>query len=273
VTRVLAGHFNEAIILDYVGDTLYIVQTNNVLFRDYLYNWSGIEGNVVSDTIKTFIEVGGQLYFGGSASLSSNSSGVVLSRYMNNVMQPVLTTNSFYFLNDPTVSINAIGFHPTNNRLCIGGDFLYFPSMGSFSRNLAYYNALSNTISSLAMLDKPVNTMAWHNATINFGGDFTTNLTNIPVSRIGKIGPHLSLDEHHPENPIQVFPNPTGDVIHVSGINSSSPYQMFDLNGRVVLEGTVHESSTIDLSGLLSGVYVLQVQLESGVVSSRIVKQ
>lgn len=272
LTRVFVGHFNEAIILDYVGDTIYTVETNNVLFRDNLYNWVGVEGNAVSDTVKTFIDAGGQLYFGGSASLHDNSSGVVLSRYMNNVMQPVLTTNSFYFT-DSTVSINAVGFHPSNSSLCIGGDFMYSPPMGGFTKNLAYYNPHTNSIIPLAVLDRPVNTFAWYYAAFNFGGEFTTNLTNNPINHLGKIGPHLSLEEHSFDNSIQVFPNPTSDIIHVTPVNNLSPYRILDLNGRVVHQGTIHGESTIDLSDLSSGVYMLHVMSDSGNVVRRIVKQ
>ena len=56
----------------------------------------------------------------------------------------------------------------------------------------------------------------------------------------------------------QVWPNPTHDVIYVSGVNAGSKYKVFGVTGNIVMDGEM-ASSKIDLSDLANGVYILVV--------------
>jgi len=270
--NVYVGHFSQVTIFDYSGEILDTLSTNNVLFHTHSTGWYGLEISAVSDTINTFRGVGNQIFFGGTSSLDSNSTGVVLSRFLNNVVQPVLTMSSFG-ISDSIVVVNAIEYDPATARLCIGGKFNIPTTFSYYGNNLAYLNTNTNDLLTIGYFDKPVHALLRYNAVINFGGDFTTNVYTSPINHLAKVGPHLGLEENPEENPIHVFPNPSSDLIQVSGINTSSPFQILDLNGRVVIHGSVEESSTIDLTDLASGVYLISIKTNQGTFSTRLMKQ
>ncbi len=56
---------------------------------------------------------------------------------------------------------------------------------------------------------------------------------------------------------IDVFPNPSSDVFHVSGTTSTAFCTIIDAQGRVVYQGG---TNTLDLSGNAQGVYFLLIQ-------------
>lgn len=73
----------------------------------------------------------------------------------------------------------------------------------------------------------------------------------------------------------EVYPNPASDYIDVtSAVNGECTYTLMDATGRVVREQKSNSQTTrIMLDGLAAGVYVLQMQSESGVSSREIIVQ
>lgn len=70
---------------------------------------------------------------------------------------------------------------------------------------------------------------------------------------------------------LQVFPNPTSDYLHIGEVVRGT-YSVISLDGKSVLNGSA--KSTIDVSLLPAGVYLLQVVDEEGVTyQSRFAKQ
>ncbi|MBF0694412.1 MAG: T9SS type A sorting domain-containing protein [Flavobacterium sp.] len=64
----------------------------------------------------------------------------------------------------------------------------------------------------------------------------------------------LDVDEVTENNPIQVYPNPTTDVVTIEGEFES--YELFTILGQKVLSGT---TAKLNLNHLQSGVYILQL--------------
>ncbi|MCQ2202635.1 MAG: T9SS type A sorting domain-containing protein [Bacteroidales bacterium] len=58
---------------------------------------------------------------------------------------------------------------------------------------------------------------------------------------------------------VTVYPNPAADHVHVDGLADGQTVRLFGSNGSLVYSGT---SADIDLSGMASGVYILQVGKE-----------
>ena len=72
---------------------------------------------------------------------------------------------------------------------------------------------------------------------------------------------------------VRVYPNPTSEVINITSNKKISSLELFDITGRKIksLQGLGTQSS-IDVSMLTNGVYVLKVVLASGdVVEERII--
>ncbi len=88
---------------------------------------------------------------------------------------------------------------------------------------------------------------------------------NNPNINGGTPNPWLSDDEHKKTKLKQVrfYPNPTNGTLQIdSGENPINNWKVFDLQGRVVLQG--QKNNTIDMGSLSSGTYVVQVLLENG---------
>jgi dienelactone hydrolase len=66
-------------------------------------------------------------------------------------------------------------------------------------------------------------------------------------------------------NEFQIFPNPVQKVLEIQGpVACNSPFFLFDLEGQIVLAGTIHEGQVaIDLEKTKSGTYLLQIAKES----------
>ena len=73
-----------------------------------------------------------------------------------------------------------------------------------------------------------------------------------------------------------MFPNPTAQLLNVKvqQINNES-YQIFDINGKLVLEGKLSNTNTvIDMAGLAEGTFILSiVRANQPVKSFQIIKQ
>ena len=72
------------------------------------------------------------------------------------------------------------------------------------------------------------------------------------------------------KNKIRIYPNPTSNSLFVIG-DKINFLQIVDISGRIVFSSIAKGS--IDLSGLDSGVYLLLVFTDSGVVPHKIIKQ
>ncbi len=80
---------------------------------------------------------------------------------------------------------------------------------------------------------------------------------------------------------LSVFPNPTKDLLHVQlpdGMNGTVRLQVIDLNGRIVRSGNLASdghalNTTVDISTLVNGVYVLKAQAGDVTVTSRFIKK
>ncbi|MCC5917573.1 MAG: T9SS type A sorting domain-containing protein [Cryomorphaceae bacterium] len=84
--------------------------------------------------------------------------------------------------------------------------------------------------------------------------------------------PEISVDKHKKPSAWTVYPNPTSDVIRVKGSYEKLHYQIRDLLGRVVAEGTAGPSDDISLQHLPSGMY-LMMDAETNVFRAKIRKQ
>lgn len=271
--RIFAGHFSQGITFDDQGTHQDTVYTKNVIFRGNHGNnpWLPINGTELSDTVNAFVRINNQIYFAGSSSGLSSSNNIILTRYMNNTFQPILF--STWFGAEEFVSIDAVEVNYNDNSLIIGGDFIYYPMIGTGGRNLAYYNIFSNSLSLIGYLNNKVNTIATTNNDIYFGGDFTKNLSFIDMNHIGRVNTTLNAqDESAKEVTINVYPNPFTSFINVENANADEHYKILDSKGKLIEEGKLGYDLKIDLSSLPKGVYFLNLRREKDIIHKKIVK-
>ena len=78
--------------------------------------------------------------------------------------------------------------------------------------------------------------------------------------------------ETHTE--LMIAPNPATDFI--TFFNPNHEYcqiEVFDLNGKQCLNVVANQTTQIDISKLLVGVYILKINTESGIVMKRLIKE
>lgn len=78
------------------------------------------------------------------------------------------------------------------------------------------------------------------------------------------------------ENIFKIFPNPAGDFVTIKmeeKMNNVS-YSLVDLNGRVVLSKVSNNErqTTLNISALQSGIYILKIKNDTGTLSKKIIK-
>lgn len=69
---------------------------------------------------------------------------------------------------------------------------------------------------------------------------------------------------------LSLYPNPAAGQLHIDGLTEQpTDFQILDLNGRVVLKGTA--TSSIDVSALDNGIYLIDMQVEGASMRQRFV--
>lgn len=73
-------------------------------------------------------------------------------------------------------------------------------------------------------------------------------------------------------NPINIYPNPTSDLVNISGLPENSLISIYDMSGRLVK--SVANESQLTLEDVVSGVYLVNITNEQSetIYSSRIIK-
>lgn len=84
----------------------------------------------------------------------------------------------------------------------------------------------------------------------------------------------LSKDDFIKEGSIQVYPNPTENVIHVKAEGTINAIQLFDVQGRLLMTKMSSENiQTVDLSNYKTGVYFISVSTSSGKSTVKVIKK
>lgn len=70
-----------------------------------------------------------------------------------------------------------------------------------------------------------------------------------------------------------IFPNPADDVVNVSGISGRAKVEMYSLAGSLVKSVAIDGATSIDVSGLAAGQYVVRIATDGGVTTHKLIKR
>jgi hypothetical protein len=105
----------------------------------------------------------------------------------------------------------------------------------------------------------------------------TATNANIPQGRIITLldsETHIDVNHLEGERGIDVYPNPTYDIIHIRSTNAIHKVRLLSVTGAEMLstelEGNEH---SINLDGYQSGIYLVVIHDENGVTTKRVVKR
>ena len=74
------------------------------------------------------------------------------------------------------------------------------------------------------------------------------------------------------ESPLNITPNPTKDVIILSGLKEGvHQMEIIDMAGRVMIQGSITNNATINLSDLQKGCYLVKVTNNNSLYSSKVI--
>jgi hypothetical protein len=75
-------------------------------------------------------------------------------------------------------------------------------------------------------------------------------------------------NDHIDHGSVMIYPNPTSDLIAWATEPMAQEVLVVDINGRVVLRS---RDRSLDLSGMVSGMYILQFLGEDRVIASKVI--
>ena len=154
--------------------------------------------------------------------------------------------------------------------LILGGDFDYNTGWGTYGTSLASYNLINNSLSGLAVLDNAVNSLVYQNNDLYIGGDFENQFTTQALGHLARITSTIGIEEKALE--INAYPNPFQTNIIIEGFDENARYSLLDLSGEILRNNELLLDGNLDLSEFENGIYVLQIQVSSGLCTQRIVK-
>jgi len=67
------------------------------------------------------------------------------------------------------------------------------------------------------------------------------------------------------DNKVTLYPNPADDFIQVAGLESDKKFQIFNIQGALVLDGMLRNSDEIDIRKLSQGLFILKLEGSSAV--------
>ena len=91
--------------------------------------------------------------------------------------------------------------------------------------------------------------------------------TRSNVKHIGSNGIH----QLNNNSPIKIYPNPSPNVLNITGIVEKTTIRMYDVVGKLVIEKEVESNTTINTNLLTEGVYTLLTENKMGKTFNKVV--
>ena len=110
--------------------------------------------------------------------------------------------------------------------------------------------------------------------TIQTGNPVTTyfGIDNVKLPKQSK--PVTLSNNKFEENKISLYPNPTNNQITISGIKGDYLYKISNTLGQIIKTGNKQNTSTINISDLNSGIYIIEITNSDNIKStSKFIKQ
>lgn len=70
----------------------------------------------------------------------------------------------------------------------------------------------------------------------------------------------LNVESFNKDKNITIYPNPSDDLIIVSGLELKSSYKIFDILGKEIISGIAENSKPISIRNLNKGIYILKIE-------------
>jgi len=99
-------------------------------------------------------------------------------------------------------------------------------------------------------------------------GDLVPGVAEISVDAMGFGGVMSTNDQNAPD--FNVYPNPAGDQLSISGLSGQNELRLFDALGQeVMIERVVGSTAQLDLNDLSAGLYLVEARTPSGEATTK----
>ncbi|MBU2913443.1 T9SS type A sorting domain-containing protein [Reichenbachiella agariperforans] len=142
-----------------------------------------------------------------------------------------------------------------------------FEVLTEIASNLSSYTDSDVTTSDVAYQIEVLNP---NNCETNSGGRILENSTS--RSNIARTNSVLAIPKL--ENTITLFPNPTTDYVFIElGSSLNGVYELSTITGQTLYSGILTQNSEVDMTSIPSGIYLITLKTNKGIISKRIVRE
>lgn len=163
-------------------------------------------------------------------------------------------------------NLNQIGDYLKINSNEILNDISYIQNLDYIGGGLYLF---FNPLLSDCAIESVCNYLNSPNGIINIhsNGSLCNSIENVELSCIP-----LSVNENKKFEVINFYPNPADDILHIScsEMESLNELRIFNQVGKQVYFSSAFDSP-LDISSLLPGVYIIQIIIENGMVSKKLI--
>ncbi len=155
---------------------------------------------------------------------------------------------SIAYASDSMNNVGLIYFNATGSFIPAGGSSTYLINNFLFSPN--YFRTSDNIV------------VVWPVGNFRTADSLQTQVFFVPLSALGT--------NELTDQGISIWPNPTIDQIHISKADNigSERVRILAMNGAVILDQQT-DDSTIDLSNLKKGMYIIEIRFKDAVIHRR----
>ncbi|MDZ7846416.1 MAG: T9SS type A sorting domain-containing protein [Owenweeksia sp.] len=157
--------------------------------------------------------------------------------------------------------------------------------LGASVNNLYVYDVMNDSVlpfsSNYWGVDGIVNAMVEYNGELYIAGEFnylqgSNGHADMAFKNILKVsgfcGSLTGINEVNSESGLRLYPNPANNFVTIDNIPKSSKLMVFDISGKVVYSFfTKTESTTINTSDFVNGIYILTIMENTGTTVKKLI--